>query len=81
MLAKKMDCKGKKNNDLLKLASIWSIAKPLQGGVKSVFESCAKFTGESVCWSQPVSLTGTSTANLLKRDSIAGLLLGILRDF
>ena len=93
MLAKKVEHKGKKSEDLLKLANIWSITKPLLGvlgaeaptqrcSLKSVFKSCAKFTGESICWSLLFNkVAGMSTAALLKRDSVASVFLWIVRNF
>ena len=78
------------NEDLLKLANIWSIIKSLQGAetatrrcsIKSVFKNCAKFTGKSICRSLSFNkVAGMSAATLLKGASVTGVVLWILYNF
>ena len=90
MLAKRMDYEGKKKKDLLKLANIWYTAKPLLGAevvtrrcsLKSVFKSCTKFTGKSICKSLFFNkVAGMSNAALIKRHSVAGVFFWIFCSF
>ena len=78
------------NEDLLKLANIWSIIKSLQGvetatrrcSIKSVFQNCTKFTGKSICRSLSFNkVVGMSAATLLKGASVTGVVLWILYNF
>ena len=66
--------KAKMNEDLLKLANVWSITKSLQGAeattqrcsIKNVFRNCTKFTEKSIWRNLSFNkIAGMSTATLL----------------
>ena len=82
--------KAKMNEDLLKLANVWSITKSLQGAeattqrcsTKNVVRNCTKFTEKSIRRNLSFNkIAGMSTATLLKRDSVATVFLWISCSF